>query len=224
MQFVPFTPATLASALAGWIDRRVERLGSGSNPEKPQPGRVFGFDGAPEVGTAELADRVAEVLRGVGRPALRASTDSWWRPAALRLELGRQDVDMLLTGWVDVAALRRELFGPVAAGTGTFITRLRDPVTDRPIRQPAAPTPPGAVLLLDGPFLLAADLPLEALVGVQVSTRTVRRALAAEKSWWTAGFEQYEREYRPSERADVLLAYDHPRAPAAAGLPDGARR
>lgn len=131
---------------------------------------------------------------------------------------------MLLTGWVDVAALRRELFGPVAAGTGTFITRLRDPVTDRPIRQPAAPTPPGAVLLLDGPFLLAADLPLEALVGVQVSTRTVRRALAAEKSWWTAGFEQYEREYRPSERADVLLAYDHPRAPAAAGLPDGARR
>ena len=97
---------------------------------------MVGFDGPGEIGTTELADKVAEALQAFGRPVIRASTDWWWRPPALRLEFGREDVDMLLTGWVDGQALRRELIDPVHRPGSNYITRLRDPVTGRSIKQP----------------------------------------------------------------------------------------
>ena len=100
---------------------------------------------------------------------VRASTVWWWRPASLRLEYGHRDVDMLLTGWVDSGSLRRELLDPLASGgSGDHLARLRDPVTDRSLREPRSRAEPGTILLLDGPLLLAADLPLDAVVHLQV--------------------------------------------------------
>jgi hypothetical protein len=214
------SPTGLVDALAKWLDRRVEELAArdGSAAAAEPWGRVFGFDGPDELGTAELADRVAETVRRQGRPVIRASTRRWWRPSALRLELGRQDVGMLLTGWVDSAALRRELIDPVVVGGLPYITELRNPETDRSVRQRPLRAGPRTVLLLDGPFLLAADLPLDGVVGLRVGASTLERALPPDKAWWTAAFERYRQDYRPIERADVVLAYDHPGAPAASGL------
>ena len=125
---------------------------------------------------------------------------------------------MLLTGWVDSDAIRRELLQPVRAGGSTHITRLRDPGTDRSVRQRADPVLPGAVLLLDGPFLLAADLPLDALVGFSVSRGSLDRALPDDRRWWVGAFEKYQDDYAAADRSDVLLSYDHATAPAASGL------
>ncbi len=209
MRFVPLTPARLADGLADWIEVVAGRSSAG--------GTVVGFDGPSEAGTTDLADRVGDVLRSSGLPVARATTSWWWRPSALRLELGREDVDMLLTGWVDSDALARELVDPVREGR-PYLTTLRDPGSDRSIRQRYLPWTPGTVLLLDGPFLLAAGLRLDARVDVSVSGGALRRALPPERSWWLPGFDRYRDEYGRAEPADVVLSYDHPSAPAATGL------
>ena len=204
MRFTPLTPERLVSDLADWI------------VDLPQEHPRVGIDGAAEIGATALADAIARRLAELGRPGLRASTSWWWRPASLRLELGRTDTDMLLGGWVDGAALRRELLDPLGpAGSGNHLLRLRDPMTDRSVRDARFAAPPRAVLLLDGPFLLADQLPLDAVVHLQTSRSTLARALPADRQWWLDGFDRYRTE-DALEGLAAVIAYDHPRAPAIA--------
>lgn len=212
MRFAPLSPGRLVGELADRLERR---------PTDGKAGSVIGFDGPAECGVGTLADAVGQELGARGVPVVRASTSWWWRPAALRLELGREDVDMLLTGWVDADALRRELVEPVTAGAGTFISRLRDPATDRSVRQAPTPVPPAGLLLLDGPFLLATELPLHLQVSFQLGRGALVRSLPPQQQWWTRAFETYDDRYQPAESADVLIAYDHPSSPAVAGLAGG---
>lgn len=203
MRFVPLTPARLAADLAGWIN--------GLDLARPR----IGIDGPAEIGTAELADAIAAELPPLGRSAVRVSTVWWWRPASLRLEFGKTDVDMLLSGWVDNAALRRELFDPLGpGGTGRYLRRLRDPLTDRSVREDRMQANDQAVLLLDGPFLRAGGLPLDAIVHLQVSAGTLARSLAPDRQWWLPAFDRYLGEDQPVKSAAVVVAYDHPAAPA----------
>ena len=126
---------------------------------------------------------------------------------------------MLLGGWVDAAAMRRELLQPLrSGGSGSYLRRLRDPRTDRSLREQREIAGDRAVLLLDGPFLLADALPLDVVVHLQVTTATLARSLPAERLWWTKAFERYLVESRPAAAAAVVVAYDHPSAPAASGL------
>lgn len=205
MRFAPVTPDRLVDDLASWI------------VDLPQDHPRIGVDGPAEIGTGALADAVAERIVEKSRPALRASTPWWWRPASLRLELGRTDVDMLLGGWVDAPALRRELLDPLGpTGTGDYLLRLRDPATDRSVRDGRAPAQPRAVLLLDGPFLLVDQLPLDAVIHLQVAAPALTRALPPERQWWVPAFERYRTEDGPADGAAVVVAYDHPRSPAVA--------
>ena len=201
------SPLKLVEELADWIGRRHDEAASGM---------VIGFDGPGECGVSSLADSIGDVL--VGLPVIRASTRWWWRPAALRLEFGRKDVDSLLRGWVDADALRRELVGPIMGDGQAYISRLRDPDVDRSVRQQPRMTPEDGVLLLDGPFLLAAELPLDALVHFRIGRPALSRALPPDRQWWLPAFDTYEAEYRPAKIAEVTLAYDHPATPAVTGL------
>ncbi len=209
MRYRPLSPYRLVRELAERIDRR------------PEPRPRIGFDGLAEIGAAALADAVGERLRELGRPVARVCTGWWWRAASLRLELGRTDVDMLLYGWVDTAALRRELLDPVAAGgTGGYLPRLRDPVTDRTVRDTRRPVEPRTVVLLDGPFLLADPDGLDLVLHLQVSTGALARALPADRQWWITAHERYLANETPAERAAAVIAYDHPAAPAIAWRAD----
>lgn len=205
MRFVPVTPTRLEEDLA----ERVNDLAA----EHP----LVGFDGPAEIGTAALADSVALRVRTLGRPVIRVSTWWWWRPASLRLEFGRTDIDMLLGGWVDSAALRRELLDPLLpGGSGQYLPRLRDPLTDRSLREVRVAVPARSVVLIDGPFLQANGLALDAIVHVQVTAGTVARSLPAERQWWVEAFQRYRDEDRPVDGATVVVAYDHPQTPAVA--------
>jgi hypothetical protein len=206
VRYRPLTPALLVRELADHVDRRPEA--------RPR----VGFDGFAETGASELADAVGERLRELGRPVIRASTRWWWRAASLRLELGRTDSDMLLYGWVDTATLRRELLGPVAAGSPDgYLPRLRDPATDRAIRDRRTAVPDGAVVLLDGPFLLADADGLDAVVHLQLSPAALARAMPDERQWWVTAYSRYRADEPPAGGADAVVTYDHPAAPAIAG-------
>jgi len=213
VRFIPVTPTRLVDELAGWIETRW--IGTGPIDRNDQPHPRIGIDGPGEAGATELADAVADRIRATGRPVIRISTDWWWRPASLRLELGRTDVDMLLYGWVDTAALRREVLEPLGpGGSGRYLSRLRDPDTDRSIRAERAVAAPRAAVILDGPFLLAEDLGLDAVVHLQVSGSRLARVLPTEKQWWAEAFERYHRDLNPAAAAVAVVSYDHPAAPA----------
>jgi hypothetical protein len=203
--FVPLSPEALIRRLAHAIDLR-------------SPGRLrIGFDGDETVGTTELADRVAAAMVDLGRPTIRISTRWWWRAASVRLEQGRHDVESRLTGWVDTGSLRREVIDPLApAGSGQYLTRLRDPDRDRAVREAYLQAPEDAVLLLDGALLKSHGLPLDLIVTVGVSAGRLSRALPAGRLWELDAFAQYNRRW---PTADVLLSYDHPDTPAVRGLP-----
>lgn len=205
MRYRPLTPDLLVRDLADHLDRRPER--------RPR----IGLDGFAEVGATALADATAERLRELGRPVIRVSTRWWWRAASLRLELGRTDVDMLLHGWVDSAALRREVLDPVAAGSPTgYLPRLRDPATDRAVRDLRRPVEDACVLVVDGPFLLTDPVGLDAVIHLQVSPGALARALPDDRQWWLAAYRRYLADERPVGRASAVIAYDHPAAPAIA--------
>ncbi len=203
MRLRPVTPDRLVTELADAI------------VERPEPRPRIGFDGFAETGTSALVDGVAERIRAAGRPAIRASTRWWWRAASLRLELGRTDIDMLLYGWVDTAALRRELLDPVAAGSAVgYLPRLRDPESDRAVRDARRPIDPRVVVLVDGPFLLADPAGLDTAVHLQVSAGALTRALPADLQWWIGAYRRYVVNEQPAQRAEAIIAYDHPRVPA----------
>ncbi|CAL9566410.1 uridine kinase [Streptomyces sp. enrichment culture] len=173
------------------------------------------LDGAPAARPGDLADDLAEALRVRGRPSLAVATEGFLRPASLRLEHGRRDVDSYYDGWYDTGALWREVFGPLEPdGSGRVLPDLRDPATDRATRSRAVPLPPGGVLLLHGPFLLRHWFPFDLSVHLQLSPGALRRRTPEAEHWTLPAFERYAQETDPAGIADVLVRADDPRRPA----------
>jgi hypothetical protein len=173
------------------------------------------FDGAPAARPGELAQRVSEALRVRGRPSLVVGTEDFLRPASLRLEYGRQDVESYYSGWYDTGALWREVFDPLGpGGDGRVLPDLWDPATDRATRSPYVRLPPGGALLLHGPFLLRHWFPLDLSVHLFLTPEALRRRTPDSEHWTLPAFERYEEETDPSATADVLVRTDDPRHPA----------
>ncbi|WP_399923991.1 uridine kinase [Streptomyces kanamyceticus] len=210
MRLEPITWERLADTLA---DRLLDlRTADGS----PWP-RVA-VDGAPAGGTGELARRVSDALRLRGRSSLVVATEGFLRPASLRLEYGRQDVEAYYSGWFDTGALWREVLGPLdPGGTGRVLPDLWDPAADRATRSPYVQLPPGGVLLLHGPLLLGHWFPFDLTVHVRLSPGALRRRTPEDERWTLPAFERYETETDPAAVADVVVRADDPRHPAWSG-------
>ncbi|CQR64623.1 uridine kinase [Streptomyces leeuwenhoekii] len=176
------------------------------------------IDGAPAARPGDLAARVREALRIRGRTSLVVGTDGFLRPASVRLEHGRQDVESYYSDWYDTGALWREVFGPLdPGGDGRVLPDLWDPVTDRATRSPYVPLPPGSPLLLHGPFLLRHWFPLDLSVHILLSPGALRRRTPGTEQWTLPAFERYAQETDPAATADVLVRADDPRHPAWSG-------
>ncbi|MFE0137366.1 uridine kinase [Streptomyces sp. NPDC059037] len=176
------------------------------------------FDGAPAGRPGELAHRVADALRVRGRSALVIGTEDFLRPASLRLEYGREDVEAYHSGWFDTGALWREVFGPLdPGGTGRVLPDLWDPAADRATRSPYVELPPGGLLLMHGPLLLGHWFPFDLTVHVRLSQGALRRRTAPDEQWTLPAFERYETETDPGAAADVVVRADDPRHPAWSG-------
>ncbi|WP_437088357.1 uridine kinase [Streptomyces sp. enrichment culture] len=206
----------------GWEAITWDRLGGllaerllDSKPADGGPWCRVAIDGAPAARPGDLAERVAEALRPLGRPSLVVGTDGFLRPASLRLEHGRQDADSYYEGWYDTRALWREVFGPLEpGGDGRVLPDLWDPVTDRATRSPYVHLPPGGILLLHGPFLLRHWFPLDLSVHLLLTPGALRRRTAEAERWTLPAFERYEHETDPAGAANILVRADDPRHPA----------
>ncbi|MFF1375289.1 uridine kinase [Streptomyces sp. NPDC058308] len=210
MRLEPITWERLADTLA---DRLLD-LKPGDGGAWPR----VAFDGAPAGGTGELARRVGDALRLRGRDALVIGTEGFLRPASLRLEYGREDVEAYYSGWFDTGALWREVLGPLdPGGTGRVLPDLWDPVADRATRSPYVELPPGGALLLHGPLLLGHWFPFDLTVHVRLSPGALRRRTPDGERWTLPAFERYEDEVDPAAVADVVVRADDPRHPAWSG-------
>ncbi|MFD7093862.1 nucleoside/nucleotide kinase family protein [Streptomyces xanthophaeus] len=212
MQWEAITWQRMAERLAGHLD---------DPAAAPGPGvwQRVGVDGAPAAGTGVLAGLLAEELRLRGRAVLVVPAEGFLRPAFLRFEFGREDVDTYLGGWYDTAALWREVFGPTdPGGTGRVLPDLWDPVTDRATRSAYAELPPGAVVIVHGPLLLGQWFPFDLSVHIRLSPAALARRTEESARWTLPAFARYEADTDPGATADAVVRADDPRHPAWTGL------
>lgn len=170
---------------------------------------IIAVDGAPAAAPGALAEAVAAALRLLGRPAFHVRTDNFLRPASLRLEQGRQDPPAYRSGWVDVAAIRREVLEPFRT-TGRYLPSLWDANRDRASRATPAQTPSGAVLLVAGALLLDKGLEFDFTVHLSLSPAALARRTTAAWQWTLPAYEDYPGVARP----DLVIRVDDPRHPA----------
>ncbi|MBB5933591.1 uridine kinase [Streptomyces zagrosensis] len=174
-----------------------------------------GIDGAPAAQAGQLAERLADGLRLRGRSVLVVSTEGFLRPASLRYEYGRQDVEAYYDGWTDTGALWREVFNPLdPGGGGHVLPDLWDPATDRATRSPYVRLPPGGVLVLHGPLLLGHGFPFDVCVHLRLSPAALARRAQESERWTLPAFARYEAEVHPADHADVVVRVDDLRHPA----------
>lgn len=204
MAFRPISPARLVGELAELAYRL-----------RPDGWAVVAVDGAPAAAPGVLADELAAALGERGRAVCRVSAGDYLRPASVRLERGREDPDSYYEDWLDEAALRREVLGPLSpGGGGAVLPRLWNPATDRSYRADRVVLRRPGVLLLDGPLLLGRGLGLGLVVHLALSDGALARRTAPDQRWTLPAFARYAEEVGPEEVADVVVRHDHPAHPA----------
>jgi hypothetical protein len=205
---LPITATALVQHLAGrFAERQRETEG--------QHALRVAVDGAAAARPAALADAVAVALAELGVAPLRVSSGQFFRAASLRLERGREDPDAFYEDWLDRAALLREVLGPLGPeGSGRYLPSLWDVRRDRATRAAYATAPAGAVLLVDGTFLLGRSLPWDDTVHLALTTAALRRRTLEAEQWTLPAFVRYEREAAPLAAAGVVVRVDDPRHPA----------
>ncbi|MFJ9341210.1 uridine kinase [Streptomyces sp. NPDC101733] len=199
--------------------RMADRLAAHLDDHAPAPGartwQRVGIDGAPAADTGLLAGLLADALRPRGRAVLVVAARDFLRPASLRFEFGREDVDAYLAGWYDTGALWREVFGPTdPGGAGRVLPDLWDPATDRATRSPYVELPAGGVLIVHGPLLLGHWFPFDLSAHISLSAPALARRTDPSEQWTLPAFARYARDTEPASAADVLVRADDPRHPA----------
>jgi len=191
-----------------------ERLAEACRRRQPagHPLRLA-LDGPACADTAELTERLTELLQAAGRPVALVDPRTFYRDASLRLEYGRTDVESFYRGWLDDGALRREVLDPVGS-SGRYLPSLRDPVSNRSTRAQPAELASTGVLLVRGELLLGIGLPFDLTAHFSVSRQARRRLTDPELQWTLPAFDRYDHEVDPAAIADLVIRYDDPRHPA----------
>ena len=194
---------------------------------------LVAVDGASGTGKSTLADEIARVLAHRGRHVVRASVDSFHRPAVERYRRGRDSPEGYYLDSHNLVALQDQLLTPFRRGAGRFVTAVFDEPSDQPIDEPSREVPVGATLIVDGLFLhrpelvgfwdlsvyllaegrrerqwqdyLTTGLPADPIARAEV----VRRRIAnARRRRYVEGQQLYERDACPAERADFVIDND----------------
>lgn len=118
---------------------------------------LVALDGMSCVGKSMLAAELAPVVAGAGRPVVRASYDDFHQRREVRHREARLSAEGYLRDSYDPAALRRLVLDPVRAGARSVVPASFDLASDEPAAAAPVPVEDGAVVLVEGEFLLAPD-------------------------------------------------------------------
>ncbi|GIJ44458.1 uridine kinase [Virgisporangium aliadipatigenens] len=197
-------------------ERMIEHLADAIAERATDDARVrVGIDGPPAAAPGSLARSLVGPLRLRGLAAFLVEAADFVRPASIRYELGRTNPDAFYDTWFDLSALRREVLDPAGpGGTGKILETFWDPVRDRATRAPYTELPERAVVLLSGPLLLGAGLPLEYTVHLVLTPPALERRTPPEERWTLPAYARYAEEVDPTLFADAVIRYDHPTRPA----------
>jgi hypothetical protein len=182
----------------------------------PVPGRALrvAIDGPRCATPVDFAAQLVAPLRALGRPVTLIPADSFWRDAALRLEHGHEDALSLPT-WLDAAALRREVLDPLGpGGAGAYLPSLRDPRTNRATRESARQAAMSEIVVVAGELLLGRELPFDVTIHLVLSSGARARGTDPSDAWTLPAWDDYDREIRPAEIADIAIRYDDATRPA----------
>ncbi|MFZ4486736.1 MAG: uridine kinase [Candidatus Nanopelagicales bacterium] len=169
------------------------------------------IDGAPASRPEILGAEVVEAL--APRCGVLVRANHFWRQASLRFEDGRRDADAWLEGWLDEAALRREVLDRCVE-TGRVLPALRDPATDRSLRPTLVELPADGVVVVAGSALLGRGLPFDVAVHVHLSDAALARRTPEDEAWTLPALARYQREREPTVLADLVVRADDPLRPA----------
>jgi len=207
----PVSPVALAGLALGRAAEPLDRARAAGTVVR------LGVDGAVDAETGAVADLIAQAALAQGTPVLRVRASDFLHRRSVRLEHGPHDVDAAFDRWVDWGSLLREVLDPLVDPADlTWLPRLRDPATDRAVKDPARTAAPGALLVLDGPYLLRWELSgaLDVVVHLQTSSPALRRRFAEADDPRPQAWARYLGETDPASRADLIVRFDHPDRPA----------
>ena len=188
-------------------------------------------DGPDAAGKTTFADELAAVVVARGRPLVRVSLDGFHRPRGERLARGALSAEGYLEDSFDLAALRRDVIEPLGPGGTRCIVRARyDWRADAAVEAAPEIVADDAVLLLDGVFLLRAELAgfWERSVFLFARPEVVLARALERDGVAMGGRDEVERRYRarylpaqalylararPHERATVCVENSDPSAP-----------
>ena len=124
----------------------------------PHPARVA-IDGVDAAGKTVLADELAEAVRGLGRPAIRASIDGFHNPREIRRRRGSLSPEGYFEDSFNYPALIEGLLAPLGPqGSRSFHRAVFDYRTEEPVTAAAETASSDSILLFDGVFLLRDEL------------------------------------------------------------------
>jgi uridine kinase len=190
---------------------------------------VVAIDGMSCVGKTSLANELAAILDGAERPVLRISYDDFHQPRDVRHRRDRLSAEGYLLDSYDAGSLRRLVLGPLAENERQVVTASFDLASDEVVSPEPTSVEDGAVVLVEGEFLLTPDfqdvwdlsvllvaepaavlaraLERDADLGTQEQVRELylRRYLGA----WAL----HEERHDPWSHADVVVDLTDPQAP-----------
>jgi uridine kinase len=194
---------------------------------------VVAIDGMSCVGKTSLADELAAILDGAERPVLRVSYDDFHQPRDVRHRRDRLSAEGYLLDSYDADALRRLVLGPLAEREGQVVTASFDLASDEVVSPPPTSVEDGAVVLVEGEFLLTpefADAWDLAVLLVAEPAAVLARALERDGDLGTpeqvrelylrrylGAWALHEERHDPWSRADVVVDLTDPQAPRQLG-------
>jgi uridine kinase len=125
------------------------------------PGRIVrvAIDGVDGAGKTTFADELADVIRALPRPVIRASVDGFHNPRALRYRRGRGSPEGYFEDTYNYDAVKKYLLDPLSpGGSRRYRAAVFDHVTDMAVSAPELEACPSSILLFDGIFLHRPEL------------------------------------------------------------------
>ena len=195
--------------------------------ELDHPVRVA-VDGVGVAGKTVLADELAGPVSDLGRSVIRGSVDGFHNPRKVRHRRGAESPEGYYRDSFDYEAMRSALLDPLGPGGSLrYRTALFDFRTDSAVESPVLVADPSSVVIVDGIFLLKAELrrhwDFSIFVHASFETTLARaetRDVAlfgspeAVRERYLARYIPGERMYleldRPRDRADVVVVNDDP--------------